>query len=654
MTALLNNEHFGAVPRPTLLDSTSFSNGAGENIVKRFAAAVYARGACTAFRSRSLLASTAADGDNVEPCSVNAKWGTLSWTQYGEQVSLLASAFVGWGLQRGDRVAILSENRWEWHVADMAILALGAISVPIYPTSSASQIRYVLGDCGARWCVVSDEIQYRQVAAVQDQDSLLAHVLVMDAIAQPAAFLPTSNWAEAIESGAAQHQRNISVGELCEKISGDDIATIVYTSGTTGPPKGVILTHGNIAASVDMIQSLIGLFHRDRFLSFLPLSHIAERVVSHFGQIASGGETWFSRSFSTVSADIVDCRPTLFFAVPRVWEKLRDAFQIEEHRTSKLQRWLLRRYQTSNTELPQMAVRGRPHAICARIENVLLSKTVGRSLLKKLGLDQARGLFSGAAPIDPKLLVWLGTLGLNVGEVYGQTEACGPTTVSAPGAIRIGAVGRLLPDMESKIAEDGELLVWGANLCNGYFNNAVATAELFDTDGFMRTGDLARIDGDGYVWITGRKKDLMKTANGKYIAPQEIETRLRSLRFISNAMIIAEGRPFVSALVSLDAEAIGPWADHRGKPMSLEALALDPDVLNELAKGMATVNAEFNHAEQIKRWKILPRDLTLESGELTPTLKMVRSTVAKNFASAIEELYADVVNPTVGQSEHSK
>jgi long-chain acyl-CoA synthetase len=236
-----------------------------------------------------------------------------------------------------------------------------------------------------------------------------------------------------------------------------------------------------------MIQSLVGLFQRARFLSFLPLSHIAERVVSHFGQIASGGETWFTRSFSTVSADIVDCRPTLFFAVPRVWEKLRDAFQIEEHRASKLQRWLLRRYQKSNAGLPERVVRGRSHGKRARLENVVLSKTVGRSLLRKLGLDQARGLFSGAAPIDPKLLVWLGTLGLNVGEVYGQTEACGPTTVSVPGAIRIGAVGRLLPGMEAKISVDGELLVLGANLCSGYFNNAVATAELFDADGYMRT-----------------------------------------------------------------------------------------------------------------------------------------------------------------------
>lgn len=614
---------------------------AGENIVKRFAEVAQRAASRTAFYSRDLPAHPTKPG-----------WGELSWGEYGKQVSWLAQALTEWGLKRGDRVALLSENRWEWHVADMAALSLGAISVPVYPTSSSSQIRYILDDCGARFCVVSNEFHYRQIASLEHRVASLTHVLSMETLNQPAASFATSDWKEAMRCGEALQDRMQSLTQRAEEITRSDTATIVYTSGTTGPPKGVVLTHGNIAATIDMVHLAVGLFPSDRFLSFLPLSHIAERVVSHFGQIASGGETWFARSFSTVSADIVDCHPTLFFAVPRVWEKIRVAFQIEAHRSSASQRWLLRRYQQSNALCVADCRSGAIQSRSARVENSLLRRTVGRRIQKKLGLDKARGLYSGAAPIDPKLLVWLGNIGLRVGEVYGQTEVCGPTSVSHSEAMRIGSVGRPLPGMRVMFAEDGELLVSGPNLCAGYFNNAGATAELFDVDGRMRTGDLGRLDSDGFLWITGRKKDLMKTAQGKYIAPQEMETRLRSLRFVANAMIVAEGRAYVTALLTLDAEATGPWADHRGKPVSLEALALDPDVLSEIAQGIGAVNKELNHAEKIKRWRVLPRDLTVESGELTPTLKVVRSTVSKNFASAIEELYANVSEGQVGRQEN--
>lgn len=539
---------------------------AGDNIVKRFADAVQNNALRPALRSRDLPKNTTLHmakgtephhGGASKTMLADAGWGTLNWGEYGEQVCLVAKALLEWGLERGDRVALLSENRWEWHVADVAILSLGAISVPIYPTSSSSQVRYILQDCGARFCVVSDEAQYRQVASIERDQSSVTHVLTMDSVSQPAAFFPTSNWQEAIQNGKASIGHAETLMQRAERIASHDTATIVYTSGTTGPPKGVILTHGNIAATVDMIRSVVGLFPTDRFLSFLPLSHIAERIISDFGQIASGGETWFARSFTTVSVDIVDCHPTLFFAVPRVWEKIRDAFEIAEHRSSIPQRWLVRRYQRSNEQCAKLSSQGLQPSSRARVEHSILGRVVGRAILKKLGLDHARGLYSGAAPIDPKLLAWLGSIGLHVSEVYGQTEVCGPTSVSPPDAIRIGASGRPLPGMHVDIANDGELLVSGPNVCPGYFKNPVATAELFDVEGRMRTGDLGRIDSDGYLWITGRKKDLMKTAHGKYIAPQELETRLRSLRFVANAMIIAEGRPYVSAVLTLDAEEIG-------------------------------------------------------------------------------------------------
>ncbi len=627
---------------------------AERSIIAMFRKVMLAQGTDRAFRSHSLPVSDLDEPDLGEP---GQGWGSMTWAEYGALVDQLAAAFVQWGVGSGDRVAILSENRWEWHVADVATMMVGAISVPVYPTSSISQTRYVLEHSAAKLCVVSNLDQFRKVVVELNDDSTLQHLVLMnedgdvakdgiakDAIGEMRAAddlrIKVWTWQEAIAFWPQSSAPNDEVDKRRSSIHETDIATIVYTSGTTGPPKGVMLTHRNIVETIDMIRSVVPLVKTDRCLSFLPLSHIAERIVSHFGQIASGGQTWFAGSFSSVAADIVDCRPTLFFAVPRVWEKVRDSFESELHGMSGLKRMLVQSYLNSGKHMYTYIDSGRRAPVHAAPMHRFLDRVVGRQIRSKIGLDQAKALFSGAAPIDPDLLGWLRLLGLHVGEVYGQTEVCGPTTVSPPSRIRIGTVGPPLPGVELKIAADTEVLVRGPNVCAGYYRNDVATRELFDEEGWMRSGDLGTVDRDGYLRLTGRKKDLMKTAQGKYIAPQELETRLRSARFIANALIVAEGRPYVTALLTLDPEAIGTWADHNGKSRSLEVLSKDPEVLEEVEREITGFNKDFSQPEQIKRWCVLPRDFALESGELTPTLKTVRSVVLEHFSENINAMYS--------------
>ena len=617
--------------QPTIGDPTA------DTLIRRLRDTVVRQPDNIAFRSRSRQSST------------GEAWTSMRWETYGQLVERLAATLLAWHVGRGDRVAVLSENRWEWHVADMAAMTIGAVTVPVYPTSSPSQIAFILGHAEISVCVLSSAEQLAKVTAVAPDLPALRRVVVFDSAAaqdpppsiigadgQPVSVVP---WTDAVAEDIEFEPRLAAVRKLADEVRADDLATIVYTSGTTGTPKGVLLTHHNITTTIDMVEQVVPLGPDDRFLSFLPLSHIAERVVSHFGQIASGGETWFAHSYSTVASDILDCRPTVFFAVPRVWEKIRDSIQTAEHAMHGPKRALVEKYhERAHDHFDAMASHVE-EGFVPRLEFGVLDRLVGQQIREKLGLDQARALFSGAAPIDPRLLEWLRGIGLDVGEVYGQTEVCGPTTITPLGHSRIGTVGKLLPGLNARVAADSEVLVRGPSVTSGYFRNAEATTALFDDDGWMRTGDLGTLDDDGYLRITGRKKDLMKTAQGKYIAPQDLELRLRSARFIGNAVVVADGRPFVSALLTLNPESVGPWAEYRGKPLSIEALSVDPDLLAEVRADINAINEEVSPPEQIRSWWILPRDLTLTDGELTPTLKVVRSAVMAHFAEDIDRMY---------------
>lgn len=572
---------------------------------------------------------------------VDGRWQTITWADYGRTVERLAAALASLGIEVGDRVAILSSNRPHWHEADMAAMSLGAVTVPVYPTSAASQVAYVLGHSKAAVCFVENQDQLAKVLLHRAELPRLRRAVVFEGRGEGLddAFVCDVDELLAIGEEVLRRAPD-TVSRRAAAVTPESLATVVYTSGTTGPPKGAMITHANLVAALRSVISVVDIGPDDRFLSFLPLSHVAERIVSHFGQVASGGETWFARSLATVAEDLRACRPTIFFAVPRVWQKFQEGILEQLAAAPRPARALFERYLALGEKRVSFEQDGKPWPLTDRLRYEVLDRTIGARIRAALGLDRARILVSGAAPIHPETLRWFHAIGLPVAEVYGQTEDCGPTSLNRPGRIRIGTVGEPLPGVEVRIADDGEILVRGGNVCAGYLDDEAATRELIDPDGWMHSGDLGSLTPDGYLVITGRKKDLIITAAGKNISPQELECALEAEPLISHAVVIGEGRPYLTALFTLDAEELTRWASARGKLVTPEALADDPDVHDVIAAAVARVNASHARVEQIKRWRILPRDFTVAAGELTPTLKVKRAVVAERYRDAIEELYA--------------
>lgn len=568
-------------------------------------------------------------------------WRTLTWTQYGDAVWDFATALIDLGVEPGDRVAIASANRPEWHIADMSIIAAGAVSVPVYATSTSSQAAYVLQHAGAKVCVVDTSAQLAKILLRRDELPQLEHVIVMDDV--PGLDGGTVAGFEHVRAdGAATRRRDGSgaVDERLRAIDVDHLLTLVYTSGTTGPPKGAMLTHGNVISTIRSITQIVPIGPDDRFISFLPLSHVAERTVSHFGQIMSGGETWFARSLTTVAEDLPECRPTIFFAVPRVWEKFHDAISAQMESQPRPVTEAFERFVATGLAVVDHRQQGTPLALRDRLVHLGLDQTLGRALRARVGLDRARVLVTSAAPIHHDLLRWLHAVGLPVLEVYGQTEDCGPTTINPPDDIRIGTVGRPIPGARIRIADDGEVLVQGPNVGLGYYRDDVGTAALLDEEGWMRSGDLGTLDPDGYLRIIGRKKDLIVNAAGKNIAPQSIETALHAMPVISQAVVVGDGRPYLVALLTVDAEEVGGWPGKSHLRTDADARVHDPDVLEAVGRAVDDVNASRAPVEQIKRWRLLPDDLTVDAGELTPTLKVRRAAVVERHATVVDDLYA--------------
>lgn len=596
----------------------------GATIVDLFRSAARARPDATALRHH--------DG---------SEWQTTTWRAYEQAVAETAAGLQAWGLEPGDRVGLLSTNRPQWHIADLAMLSAGLVSTPVYPTSSASQIAHILADSGARMCFVEDAQQLAKVLLRRADLPLLERVIVLAPL-EGADDGFVHGLDDLRHDGAARLAAEPGTFDaMVDAVAPDDLATLVYTSGTTGPPKGAMISHANIMATLRSLTSVLVLHPTDRFLSFLPLSHITERSVSHFGQIASGGETWFARSLGTVPDDLRACRPTLFFAVPRVWEKFQESIlDGVEHAPAPLAA-LLRRY------LDLAARRGDGTGSWGSPRDVAthraLDRTVGALLRRKLGLDRARILSSGAAPVHPDLLRWFHGIGLPIAEGYGQTEVTLCTTLNPADDIRIGTVGRPIPGVELRTADDGEILVRARNVCLGYWNNPAATAALIDPDGWLHTGDLGSIDAAGYLRISGRKKELIITAYGKNVSPSEIETALRHEPLISQAVVVGDDRPFLTALITLDADAAAAWATQEGRSLTVSALSEDEGLHAALDEAVERVNSAHSHAEGIRRWRLLPHDLTVVAGELTPTLKVRREVVTAEFGELIEEMYAEQV-----------
>jgi len=569
-------------------------------------------------------------------------WEVLTWADYQSAACQVAAGLAEVGVGPGDRVAILSANRVEWHVADLGTLLNGSVTVPVYPTSSPSQVAYVLGHAEVAVCFTDSHAQLGKILEVRDQLPALRRVVLGDGARRAGdEFVVGFDELRAVGADRLGRDRE-GVDERARQVRPEDLATVVYTSGTSGPPKGAMISHANIMWTLRSVTPAYDIVQGERLLSFLPLSHIAERMMSDFLPIAVAGETWFARSLTTVAEDLPTCRPTVFLAVPRVWEKMREGIENRVRIQALPVRAAVERYVDLGLRKVAGEQRGEPMPRPAAALYRVLDRTIGATIRQTVGLDRAHVLVTAAAPTHPDLIRWFHAIGLPLIELYGQTECCGPTTANRPDRIRIGTVGSALPGISVRVAPDGEILVKGGNVCLGYLNDPQATAELIDAEGWMHSGDTGAFDPDGCLRILGRKKDLIITASGKNVAPQNIETDLRNHPLVSEAIVVGEGRRYLGALLTLDPEELTRWSRHHNKLGELEALASDPDLLAEIQAAIDAVNAERSPAESIRKFRVLAHDLTAEAGELTPTMKVKRTVVYEHYAGIIDDLYAGV------------
>ncbi len=564
-------------------------------------------------------------------------WESISWNDYARAVKEFGLGLVSMGFEPGQAMSIFSNNRPEWHFADLGCMAVGGVTVPIYQTSAPDQIAYILNHSEARYIVCENEEFASKVLKLRDKLETIQKVIVVEGSLDDDLVVTFEEVRRAGRELDGQEPELYQ--ERSSGVSPDDLATLVYTSGTTGMPKGAELTHGNIAWTVRSLRQVVKVNEYDRMLSFLPLSHILERLVSHFSQIANGTTTWFAESIDTLVRDLQDCQPTVMVAVPRVWEKAYNRIKEGIEESTGLRHTLA----TAAIDLGLRAVEaeqaGRSLGIWDSIRLAIFDKLVFSKIRSQLGMNSVRMAFSGAAPLNTEVCKFFHAIGIRIAEGYGQTEDCGPTSVNPPEKIKIGTVGPPIPGVEVKIADDGEILVKGGNVFRGYYKNPEATAETL-VDGWLHSGDVGKLDDDGYLTITDRKKDLIITAGGKNVAPQELETRLQLAPIVDQAVVVGDGRKFLSALITLDAEAVEKWAAEKGKSGSISDLVDDQDLLAEVQKVVDEVNSHFSSAESIKKFKVLDKPFTIDGGEITPTLKVRRRNIVQKYADLIEEMYS--------------
>jgi long-chain acyl-CoA synthetase len=570
----------------------------------------------------------------------SGNWLPLSSDELLARIYTLANVFRTWGILKGDRIAILSENRWEWPVVDFATLVLGAADVPIYPTLTAQQIAVLLNDSAARIAVVSTEAQYRKIASVLSQTKL-EHIIVMDEIANLASPATTLS---SLLQGAPAPAIDMQQWLRSSPVQPEDLATLIYTSGTTGEPKGVMLTHGNIASNLNHSTRTFDWNPDSTCISFLPLSHITARHLD-YALFCYGATLAYCGSFDRVPAAITSVKPTVVVAVPRVYEKIRE---VVERRAAgkpivkKLLTWALANGRRHREEILRGAT---PTSLGWRLADRLVFQKIKQQAFG----GRAHDFISGGAPLGLETAGWFADLGIRIFEGYGLTETSPVLALNNAQNHRIGSVGKPIESVEYKFAPDGELLVRGPFVFVGYWHKPDATREAIETDGWFHTGDIGRVDGDGFLYITDRKKELLKTSGGKMIAPQPIEGKLNSSLLVASAVVVGDRHKFLSVLIAPNFPALEDQARQRGITFSSRAdLLSHPAVKAEYDALIHRVNQGLANFETIKRFYLVPDEWSMESGEFTPSMKLKRRVVVARYADKIDALYHDEATaPTV-------
>ncbi|MEV8607671.1 long-chain fatty acid--CoA ligase [Amycolatopsis sp. NPDC051373] len=558
---------------------------------------------------------------------VEGTWLDVTAKDFADQVAAVAKGLIAAGIGHGDRVALMSKTRYEWTLIDFAIWAAGAVTVPIYETSSPEQVRWILSDSAAKAVLVETGTHHESVDAIRDRLTTLRHTWQIEG-ASPAVDELTALGAEVTDENLHARRREVSAGEL---------ATIVYTSGTTGRPKGVELTHRNLLAEIRAdIEAFPELMEQgNSLLCFLPLAHILARAIA-VTALSARVTLGHTPDVKNLVADLGTFRPTFVVAVPRVFEKVYNSAKQKAHSEGKGK--IFDAAEATAVEYSEATDKGSV-SFGLRAKHLVFDKLVYSKLRAALG-GRCVAAVSGGAPLGVRLAHFFRGIGVPVFEGYGLTETSAAAAVSAKTAFRVGTVGKPVAGTSVRIADDGEILLKGSVVFGAYYNNPQATAEAL-TDGWFHTGDLGELDGEGFLKITGRKKEIIVTAGGKNVAPSGLEDTMKASPLISQAMVVGDQRPFIAALVTIDEEFFPSWKTQHGKPAqaTVSDLAADADLLKEIQTAVDEANRQVSHAEAIKKFTVLAKDFTEASGEITPSLKLKRNVVSKNYASDIEALY---------------
>jgi long-chain acyl-CoA synthetase len=567
-------------------------------------------------------------------------WREYTWREYADHAARAGLGLLALGVKPGDHVAVVGDNRPEWLFADLGAQGTGAVVVGVYATSPASEIEYILEHAGCVVVVVEDEEQLDKVLAVEDRLPTLRRIVIMEprGAAHHLAAGRCITFEHLLDMGRGRPRAEYDAAVDALELS--RVAILVYTSGTTGPPKGAMLTHANLKAAGETWGRLMANRPGDELLSYLPLCHIAERLLSGINAITHGYRVSFGGGGEALVADLRDVQPTIFFGVPRVWEKMLATIEIRMADASWFKRRNFDLWMRAGRRLARKRLAGHPLGAADRLVQAAGWLLLFRPLRERLGLTRVRWAGSGAAPIAPQVLEFFWAIGVPIRELYGQTEGTALATFTPEHEVRIGTVGKAVPGAEIRIADDGEILVRSPGVFAGYYRNEDATRATVDADGWLHSGDVGTLDADGFLTITDRKKDIIITSGGKNISPSWIENSLKVSAYVREAIVIGDRRKYVTALIGIEFDTVGDWATRRRIPFTTyKDLSEQKEVIQLIGEWVDKVNDQLSQVERVKRFRMIPKELDHEEGELTATQKVKRRAIAAQFESLIEEMY---------------
>ena len=568
-------------------------------------------------------------------------WNEYTWAEYGDYARRVGLGLVSLGLKRGDVCSVAAEVCKEWLFADLGIVCAGGITNGVYPTDAPNQVEYLVNDSDSRFYFAEDEEQLDKVLAVRESTPYLQKIIIFDM--EGLRHFDDDmciSFDDLLTLGDVYGQENPESWQSCLGGSqAEDLLTLTYTSGTTGPPKGAMISQRNMLYMMITLQRVLGILPEDEQVGFLPLAHVAGRIFYTFAPIEAGSVINLVEDQETVFQDQQEVSPSIHFAVPRVWEKQYSTISIKLKEGTALGRWAYRVAIRVGEKAAVFRKGNRPVPIPLRMICLCTEMLVLRNIRRMLGIDNCRWLSTAAAPIAPELIEWYWALGKPMYEVYGQTECSGIITANIPGANRAGSVGRPTPDAQVMLSEQGELLLKSPGVIRGYWRKEEKTAETF-RQGWLHTGDVGRIDDDGYVYVVDRIKDIIITAGGKNITPSEMENQLKFSPFISDAVVIGDKRPYLGCLVMVDQENVTKYAQDNDVPFTNYTSLCHTGAVQDLIRSeVESVNARFARVETIKKFRLIDQLLDPEDEELTPTMKLKRKVVHEKYAGLIDEMY---------------